>query len=74
MNKDEASAIPCPYVVSTREGTHYCSLSQRQPLTDEQIGKIPFALFDPERGMSASEALHLFARAIEAAHGIGEKK
>lgn len=52
---------PCPFVVSTKEGTHYCRLSHREPLTDEQISAIDW---------KQNETLHDFARAIEAAHGI----
>ncbi len=39
--------------------------AQRQPLTDEQISDI--AINNPP-------IVHVFARAIEAAHGIGENK
>ena len=46
---------------------------QRKPLTDKQIDEIPFALFVPDQdGMSTTEGLRKFARAIEAAHGIKE--
>ena len=46
---------------------------QRKPLTDEHIDEIPFALFEQDQnGISATEALREFARAIEAAHGIKE--
>lgn len=51
----------------------YTHPQPRKPLTDEQIDDIPFALFAPDQnGMSATEALRDFARAIEAAHGIKE--
>ena len=75
---------PCPYVISTREGTHHCSLSQREPLTDEQIEDewerlTGHSIFGGDR--AEGRAMYLspdevteFARAIEAAHGIGEKK
>lgn len=45
----------------------------QQPLTHEQIDAIPFTGFDPNRGHSETEALRLFARAIEEAHGIEGK-
>ena len=46
---------------------------QRKPMTDKQIDEIPFALFVPDQdGMSTTEELRKFARAIEAAHGIKE--
>lgn len=49
----------------------YTSPPKREPLTDEEIDEVPFALFEPDQGgMSATEALREFARAIEAAHGI----
>jgi hypothetical protein len=57
------AAQPCTYIRSTAEGTHHCALSQRQPLTDEQISAIDW---------KSNETLHDFARAIEAAHGIKE--
>ena len=62
-------AQPCPYIRSTAEGTHHCALSQRQPLTEEEImqtweGVIKYA--------PGEVRLKDFARAIEAAHGIGE--
>ena len=51
----------------------YTTPQQRKPLTDEHIDKIPFALFEQDQnGISATEALREFARAIEAAHGIKE--
>ena len=51
----------------------YTNPQPRKPLTDEQIDDIPFALFAPDQnGMSATEALRDFAKAIEAAHGIKE--
>ena len=47
---------------------------QRKPLTDKQIDEIPFALFVPDQdGMSTTEGLREFARAIESAHGIKDK-
>lgn len=57
------AAQPCPYIRSTAEGTHHCALSQRQPLTDEKLNEIA------AQGYSRWVE---FARAIEAAHGIGE--
>ena len=49
------------------------ALKQSKPLTDKEIDEIPFALFVPNQpGMSTTEALREFARAIEAAHGIKE--
>ena len=47
---------------------------QRKPLTAKQIDEIPFALFVPDQdGMSTTEALRKFARAIESAHGINKE-
>ena len=55
------------------EGTKLYTTPQRKPLTDEHIDEIPFALFEQDQnGISATEALREFARAIEAAHGIKE--
>jgi hypothetical protein len=55
------------------EGTKLYAKPQRKPLTDEHIDEIPFALFEQDQnGMSATEALREFARAIEFAHGIKE--
>jgi len=48
----------------------------KQPLTDEQIGQLAeqVGLLGPKsRVGNASEATEKFARAIELAHGIGEK-
>ena len=68
------AAQPCPYIRSTAEGTHHCALSQRQPLTDKQIGKI---LDDPNIAEAHQGNWlvlpYAFARAIEAAHGIKDK-
>lgn len=47
---------------------------QQEPLTDEEIDKLPWG---PHEGnpMTFAEGLRYFARAIEAAHGItGERK
>jgi hypothetical protein len=65
---------PCPYVVSTREGTHHCSLSQREPLTDVQIATVYWGATGQSLRPQDNVLAHKFARAIEAAHGIGEKK
>ena len=47
---------------------YYTTPPQRKPLTDEEIGAIL-------EGVNAyGTRLYTFARAIEAAHGIGEKK
>ena len=55
------------------QGTKLYTTPQRKPLTDEHIDEIPFALFEQDQnGISATEALREFARAIEAAHGIKE--
>jgi hypothetical protein len=62
---------PCPYVVSTREGTHHCSLSQPEPLTDEEALDIA-RTFGAQPWQPGS--CLAFARAIEQYHGIGEKK
>ena len=52
----------------------YTTPQQRKPLTDKQIDEIPFALFVPDQdGMSTTEGLREFARAIESAHGIKDK-
>lgn len=47
----------------------YTSPPQRNPLTDEEIDKLPWG---PHEGnpMTFAEGLRDFARAIEAAHGI----
>jgi hypothetical protein len=63
---------PCPYVVSTREGTHHCSLSQREPLMGEEIDYL-WRNATRKPGLTF-HMVRRFARAIEAAHGIGEKK
>jgi len=68
------AAQPCPYIRSTAEGTHHCALSQRQPLTDEQIRDLWSWSATTEAERTANTQQHAFARAIEAAHGIGEKK
>lgn len=53
---------PCPFVVSTREGTHHCSLSQRQPLKVDKDGWY---------WLSKNECIHVdVIRKVEAAHGI----
>jgi len=55
------------------ENTKLYTTPQRKPLTDKHIDEIPFALFEQDQnGISATEALREFARAIEAAHGIKE--
>ena len=55
------------------QGTKLYTTPQRKPLTDEHIDEIPFALFEQDQnGISATEALREFARAIEAAHFIKE--
>ena len=55
------------------ENTKLYTTPQRKPLTDEHIDEIPFALFEQDQnGISATEALREFARAIESAHGIKE--
>ena len=63
------AAQPCPYIRSTAEGTHHCALSQRQPLSPDVVFRIadqhPVEGFDPD--------IMAFTRAIEAAHGIGER-
>ena len=46
----------------------YTTQPQRKPLTDEQIESINVRL------AGSRDLARLFARAIEAAHGIGEKK
>ena len=51
----------------------YTKPQKRKPMKDKQIDEIPFALFAPDQdGMSTTEELRKFARAIEAAHGIKE--
>jgi hypothetical protein len=48
--------------------------AQRQPLTDEQIRDLWSWSATTEAERTANTQQHAFARAIEAAHGIGEKK
>jgi len=64
----------CTYIRSTAEGTHHCALSQRQPLTDDRIGQIIEQCKITLVNYCSGEKQTEFARAIEAAHGIGEKK
>jgi hypothetical protein len=66
------AAQPCPYIRSTAEGTHHCALAQRQPLTDEEIDDI-WNRYCDEMGEASINDAYDIARAIEAAHGIGEK-
>jgi len=47
----------------------YTTPPQRKPLTDEEIGDV-YAKWDKTPGVSMAD----FARAIESAHGIGEKR
>ena len=61
------AAQPCPYIRSTAEGTHHCALSQRQPLTDEQISDLWCEVSNTD---FVTADTHVFARAVEAAHGI----
>ncbi len=68
------AAQPCPYIRSTAEGTHHCALSQRQPLTDDRIGQIIEQCQITLVNYCSDEKQIEFARAVEAAHGIGEKK
>jgi hypothetical protein len=67
------AAQPCPYIRSTAEGTHHCALSQRQPLTDEQIDAGVAAWFATETVVGGRPFEKRMRAAIEAAHGIGEK-
>jgi len=76
------AAQPCPYIRSTAEGTHHCALSQRQPLTDEELRVIENKINPNMRWRSSDEeGITLYpneyydlVKAIEAAHGItGEK-
>jgi hypothetical protein len=50
--------------------------NQRQPLTDEQINTLrqQYGVTSDGRGIKEFTYVVDFARAIEAAHGIGEKK
>ena len=50
--------------------------TQRQPLTDEQINTLrqQYGVTSDGRGIKEFTYVVDFARAIEAAHGIGEKK
>jgi hypothetical protein len=48
----------------------YTSPPKRQPLTDEQMDEL---IPDDDTPMSLGEAFVKFARAIEKAHGIGDK-
>jgi hypothetical protein len=65
---------PCPYVVSTREGTHHCSLSQREPLTDEQLPAMWAEAVRKAALPPNKSALIHYKEAIEAAHQIFEEK
>jgi hypothetical protein len=56
-------------VVSTKEGTRHCSLSHREPLTDEQIDTL-LLKHGVMNQWPTQKQVHAFARAIEAAHGI----
>jgi hypothetical protein len=72
MIKDEASSIPCPYVVSTREGTHHCSLSQQKPLTVGQLREhwqVAKVLDMTEAEIGFADYV-LIARDVEALYGI----
>ena len=78
MDKDGVILdVICPAEHEREEGSYtiplYTTPQQRKPLTDEHIDEIPFALLEQDQnGMSATEALREFARAIEFAHGIKE--
>ncbi len=50
----------------------YTHPPQRKPLTDEEIDALPWTK-NYESDVTLYEALRDFARAIERAHGIGEK-
>ena len=49
-------------------------LVNRTPLTNEQIEKLYFSIFEPTPGigLNLTNGQYEFARAIERAHGIGE--
>ena len=47
---------------------------QRKPLTDEQVRDLWSWSMTAEAERTATTQQHAFARAIEAAHGIGEKQ
>jgi hypothetical protein len=68
--KPQQEPVACGYDETTGNCTNspccYTSPPQRKPLTDEQIEDLYFDKF------SMGE-LKAFARAIEAAHGIGDK-
>ena len=66
--KKQRQQEPCPYVISTKEGTHYCSLSHREPLTDEQIAEVRAN----RHWLTAKDKAPYLAgiRDAEAAHGI----
>ena len=87
LKQEQSEAVAWYYKIDTTEGISfyrdndlskpweplYTTPQQRKPLTDKQIDEIPFALFVPDQdGMSTTEGLRKFARAIEAAHGIKE--
>jgi hypothetical protein len=62
---------PCYVFVSTGKGVYSQAYrnTQFKPLTDEEIGDV-YAKWDKTPGVSMAD----FARAIESAHGIGEKR
>ena len=65
----------CPYIRSTAEGTHHCSLAaeppRRKPLTDEEV--LWLWSGDVERPVLGKNKVLSLARAVERAHGIGEE-
>ncbi len=68
------SETPCPYVRGSSEGTHWCALAaqrtepEQEPLTDEEISDLWCEVSNTD---FVTADTHVFARAIERAHGIG---
>jgi hypothetical protein len=77
--RSEASRKALRLCFQTRDQTTQISIgwlpaAQRQPLTDEQIRDLWSWSATAEAEHTANTQQHAFARAIEAAHGIGENK
>ena len=67
--------IPCYVFVSTGKGVYSQAYrnTQREPLTDEEIDKVTDAQWARNNHQPIYAAHRAYARAIERAHGIGEK-
>jgi hypothetical protein len=70
-NEKLRKALQAQVLQTMPDGTVKPVFQQRQPLTDEQIDHIGRKLLGVGYGGNTDRD---FARAIEAAHGIGEKK